>query len=264
VVAENRTGAGSTIGTRSVVQARPDGYTALMGSISFMLAPLTMDPRPFDAAATLRVVSLLATVPYILVVRSDFPAKDLAEFHRYVAANPGKLNYGSAGNGTPLHLGGALYDLLMGTQMTHVAYRGTGPAMADLIGGQVQMVFGDVPGVSPHIRSGAVRPLASLVQARIAAFPEVPTMAESDKRLADYDVYTWAMLAVPKATPDAVVQRLHAAATEATKDAGITARLADLGFDIIASSPAEGDAVLAREQAKWDSIIQRAGIKADF
>jgi tripartite-type tricarboxylate transporter receptor subunit TctC len=135
--------------------------------------------------------------------------------------------------------------------------------MADLIGGQVQMVFGDVPGVAPHIRSGAVRPLAARVTTRITAFPEVPTMAESDPRLADYDVYTWAMLVVPKATPDAPVRRLHEAAVGATRDPGNTARLAELGFDIICSSPEEGDAVLAREQAKWDGIIRQAGIRAD-
>src|SRR3954454_24754685 len=177
VVVENRAGAGSTIGTRAVLQAKPDGYTALMGSISFMMAPLTMDPPPFDSAAGFRVVSLLATVPYILVVRADAPPKDLAEFHKWVAANPGKLNYGSAGNGTPLHLGGAIYGLLTGTEMTHIAYKGSGPALADLLAGQVQMVFGDLPAVLPHIRSGAVRALATLVQHRVAALPEVPTMA---------------------------------------------------------------------------------------
>lgn len=264
VVVENRAGGGSTVGTRYVVQARPDGYTSLMGSISFMMAPLLMDPRPFDAAATLRVVSLLATVPYILIVRADFPARTLAEFHRTVAANPGKFNYGSAGTGTPLHLGGALYDLLMGTQMTHVSYRGSSPAISDLLAGQVQMVFADLPAAAPHIRAGTVRALASLVPRRIPAYPDVPSMAESDPRLADYDVYTWAMLSVPKAAPDAVVAKLHDAATRATRDPGVTARLRELGFDIICSSPSEGDAILAREQAKWDRIITRAGIKADF
>src|SRR3954454_24734754 len=177
VVVENRAGAGSTIGTRSVLQAKPDGHTVLMGSISFMMAPLTMDPPPFDSAAGFRVVSLLASVPYILLVRADAPPKDLAEFHKWVAANPGKLNYGSAGNGTPLHLGGAIYGLLTGTEMTHIAYKGSGPALADLLAGQVQMVFGDLPAVLPHIRSGAVRALATLVQHRVAALPEVPTMA---------------------------------------------------------------------------------------
>ena len=264
VVTENRAGAGSTIGTRSVLQARPDGHTVLMGSISFMMAPLTMDPPPFDSSAGFRVVSLLASVPYILLVRADAPPKDLAEFHKWVAANPGKLNYGSAGNGTPLHLGGAIYSLMMGAQMTHVSYRGSGPAIADLLAGQVQMVFADLPASAPQIAAGTVRPLASLVQQRIAAYPDMPTMAESDPRLAEYDIYTWAMLAAPKATPDLPVQRLHAALAEAAKAPELQPRFADLGFDIVMNSPAEGDALLAREQAKWAALIKRAGIKADF
>jgi tripartite-type tricarboxylate transporter receptor subunit TctC len=262
-VVENRSGAGSTIGTRSVIQARPDGYTALMGSISIMMAPLTMDPVPFDTAASLRVASLLGVVPYILVVRADAPPKDIAGFHAWTAANKGKLNYGSAGNGTPLHLGGALYNLMMGADLQHIAYRGTGPSMAALLGGEVQMVFGDVPGVTPHIRSGAVRPLASLVLRRLPAFPDLPTMAESDTRLAGYDVYTWVMLALPKATPDLPVQRLSEALSAAGRHPENAARLAELGFDLALDGPAAGDAFLAREQAKWGEIIRRAGIRAE-
>ncbi len=265
VVVENRAGAGSIIGTRAVVQARPDGYTALMGSISFMMAPLTQDPRPFDPAGTLRVASLVATVPYVLVVRADAPAKTLAEFHRWVAnAPPNSLNYGSSGSGTPLHMGGAMYDFFMGTQMTHVAYRGSSPALQDLIGGQVQMVFGDLPAAAAHIRAGTLRLLAVLVPERLRAFPEVPSMKESDPRLAEYDIYTWAMLCVPKATPDEPVNALHRAAVAAARDPATAARLADLGFDITATTPAQGDAILAREQAKWERLIKAAGIKVDL
>lgn len=264
VVVENRAGAGSTIGTRSVLQARPDGHTVLMGSISFMMAPLTMDPPPFDSAAAFRVVSLMATVPYILVVRADAPPRDIAGFHAWVRDSPGKLNYGSAGNGTPLHLGGAIYSLLTGAQMTHVAYRGTGPAMADLLAGNVQMVFADLPGAAPHIRAGTVRPLASLVKQRLAGFPDLPTMAESDPRLSEYEIYTFTMLVAPKATPDLPVNRLHAALATAARAPELQPRFADLGFDIVMNSPADGDAYLAREQAKWATLIRRAGIKADF
>ncbi|NOG69003.1 tripartite tricarboxylate transporter substrate binding protein [Roseicella sp. DB1501] len=264
VVVENRAGGGSTIGTRSVLQAKPDGNTVLMGSISFMMAPLTMDPPPFDSAKGFRVVSLMASVPYILVVRADAPPQDIAGFHKWVADNPGKLSYGSAGNGTPLHLGGAIYALLTGADLLHVAYRGSGPALADLLAGQVNMVFADVPAATPHIKAGTLRPLASLVQHRIAAFPDVPTMAESDPRLAEYDIYTWAMLAAPKATPDQPVTRLHAALAAAAREPALQPRFADLGFDMVMNTPAEGDALLAREQAKWASLIKRAGIKADL
>jgi tripartite-type tricarboxylate transporter receptor subunit TctC len=262
-IVENRSGAGSTIGTRSVIQARPDGYTALMGSISIMMAPLTMDPVPFDTAASLRVATVLGVVPYVLVVRADAPPRDLAAFHAWTVANRTSLNYGSAGNGTPLHLGGALYNLMMGTALQHIAYRGTGPAMAALLGGEVQMVFGDLPGVLPHIRSGAARALASLVPQPLPALPGVPTMAESDPRLAGYDVYTWVMLALPKMTPDQPVQRLQDALVFAARDPANAARLGELGFDPVLGTPAEGDAFLAREQAKWGDIIRRAGIRAE-
>lgn len=262
-VVENRSGAGSTIGTRSVIQARPDGHTGLMGSISIMMAPLTMDPVPFDTAASLRVATVLGVVPYVLVVRTDAPPRDIADFHAWTAANRGRLNYGSSGNGTPLHLGGALYDLMMGTELQHIAYRGTGPAMAALLGGEVQMVFGDLPGVLPHIRSGAARALATCVPRRLPALPGVPAMAESDPRLSAYDVYTWVMLALPKATPDLPVQRLHDALVFAARDPANAARLAELGFDPVLDTPAAGDAFLAREQAKWGDIIRRAGIRAE-
>ena len=265
VVVENKAGAGSIIGTRAVVQARPDGYTALMGSISFMMAPLTQDPMPFDPAATLRVASLVATVPYVLVVRADAPAKTLAEFHRWVANAPaGSLNYASAGSGTPLHMGGAIYDLMMGTRMTHVAYRGSSLALQDLLSGQVQMSFADLPAAAPHVRAGALRMLAVLVPERLAAFPELPTMRESDPRLAEYDIYTWAMLCVPKATPEGPVRRLNAAAVGAARDPAVATRLAELGFDITATTPEQGDAILAREQAKWARLIRSAGIKVDL
>ena len=264
VTVENRAGAGSTIGTRAVVQARPDGYTVLMGSISFLTAPLTIQPMPFDPVETLRAVCLVSTSPYILVVRADSPARDIAGFHALAKAQGAKLNYGSAGNGTPLHLGAELYKLMMGVDLTHVSYRGTGPAVTALLSGEVSMVFADVPGVTAHIAAGAVRPLATLVKERIAQFPDVPTMAESDGRLADYEVYTWAMLAAPKATADGPVMRLNEAARRAAQSPEVAQRFAELGFDYIGSSPAEGDARLAREKAKWLDVIRRANIRADL
>ena len=264
VVVENRPGAGSTIGTRQVAQARPDGYTIMMGPISFLTAPLTMDPPPFDTVQSFRVICHVATVPYILVVRNDFPARNLAEFHAHVAANPGRLNYGSSGNGTPLHLGGEMYNLMMGTRLVHVAYRGSSPAITDLVAGQVQMVFADLPGATAQLRAGTIRPLASLVQQRIPTHPDVPTMASSDPRLAEYDVYTWTMLVAPKATPDGPVMRINRAAIAAAQAPDVAPRLAEMGFAFIGSSPADGDAFLAREQAKWGALIRRAGIRADF
>jgi tripartite-type tricarboxylate transporter receptor subunit TctC len=200
----------------------------------------------------------------VLVVRQDFPARDIAAFHAHVAANPGRLNYGSSGNGTPLHLGGEMYRLMLGAEIQHVAYRGTAPAITDLIAGQVQMVFADLPGASGQLRAGTIRPLAVLVRQPVAALPGVPTMASSDPRLAAYEVYTWTMLVAPRATPDGPVARLNAAALAAARVPEVADRLAAMGFDMIASSPAAGDAFLAAEQAKWGALIRRAGIRAEF
>jgi len=263
VTVENRAGAGATIGTRAVVQARPDGHTVLMGSISFLTSPLTMQPMPYDPVADLRVVSLVSTSPYILVVRADAPPRDIAGFHAWTRAEGARLNYGSAGIGTPLHLGGELYKMMMGVQLTHVPYRGSGPALTALLAGEVNMVFGDVPGFAAQIRAGTVRALAAMTETRIAQFPDVPTMAESDPRLAGYDVYTWAMLVAPKATPDGPVQRLNAAVLEAARTPAVTQRFGELGFDYVGSTPAEGDARLAREAVKWRDVIRRGNIRAD-
>jgi tripartite-type tricarboxylate transporter receptor subunit TctC len=263
VTIENRGGAGATIGTRAVVQARPDGHTVLMGSISFLTSPLTMQPMPYDPVADLRVVSLVSTSPYILVVRADAPPRDIAGFHAWTRAEGARLNYGSAGIGTPLHLGAELYKMMMGVQLTHVPYRGSGPALTALLAGEVNMVFGDVPGFAAQIRAGTVRALAAMTEARIAQFPDVPTMAESDPRLAGYDVYTWAMLAAPKATPDGPVQRLNTAVLQAARTPEVTQRFRELGFDYVGSTPAEGDARLAREKAKWAEVIRRGNIRAD-
>ncbi|MBR0654515.1 Bug family tripartite tricarboxylate transporter substrate binding protein [Plastoroseomonas arctica] len=264
VTVENRAGAGSTIGTRAVVQARPDGYTVLMGSISFLTAPLTMQPMPFDPSEALRCVSLVSTSPYILVVRADSPATDIASFHRMCRERGARLNYGSAGNGTPLHLGAELYKLSMGVDLTHIAYRGSGPALTALIAGEVDMVFADVPGASGFIRAGTIRALATMVQERITQFPDVPTMAESDTRLRDYDVYTWAMLVAPKATPDGPVARLNEAVLRAARAPEIAQRFAELGFDFVGSTPTDGDARLAREKAKWLDVIRRGNIRVDL
>jgi tripartite-type tricarboxylate transporter receptor subunit TctC len=264
VTVENRAGAGATIGTRAVVQARPDGHTILMGSISFLTAPLTADPMPYDPVAQLRVISLISTSPYVLIVRADSPARDIAGFHAMVRERGNRLNYGSAGSGTPLHLGGELYKLMMGVDLTHVAYRGSGPAITALLAGEVDMVFADVPGASGQISAGTVRPLATMVRERIRQLPNLPTMAESDPRLKDYDVYTWAMLVAPKATPDRAVNRLHEVAIAAARQPDVMKRFEEMGFDYVGSSPADGDKRLEAERDKWRDVIKRANIKVDL
>lgn len=263
VMVENRAGAGSTLGTKSVIQAAPDGSTILVGSISIVTAPLIMQPAPYDSSASLRAVSHIGTTPYVLVVRADAKPRDIRGFHAWVAENREKLSYGSSGTGSPLHLGGAMYNVMLGADLNHVPYRGSTPALTDLVAGKVDMVFADLPGATPYIKEGKLRPLASLASGRLRPFPELPTMAESDPRLAGYDVYTWILVAVPKATSDALVDRYHTAVSAAVSRPEVTKSLQDAGFDLILSSPQQGDVFLAGEQKKWGEFIQKSGIKAD-
>jgi len=264
VAAENRTGGFGLIGARAALAARPDGHTVMMAPLSFLAAPLMMDPQPYDPIRAFRAITHLDAIPYLLLVRADAPVRDIASFHTWVATHPTGLNYASSGNGTPLHLAGEMYRLMTGTRLTSIAYRGTGPAIAALIAREVHMVFADLPAAVGHIRAGTVGPLAVLGQEALEALPGVPTLASSDPRLAEYEVHTWVMLVTPRGVPDDPVARLNAAALAAMLAPDVSQRLAPMGFSVTGSAREAGDAFLAREQARWGSVITRAGIAADF
>ncbi len=262
VVVENRAGAGGNLGAQAVSRATADGYTILMATVAtHALNPLIAKKKPYDPVADFEPVSLLAIVPNVLVVNPSFPAKDVKELVALLKANPGKYNYASSGNGTPLHLSGELFKTLSGTQMTHVPYRGSGPALTDVVAGQVPIMFDNLPSASEFIKAGTLRGLAVTTKERAPSFPDMPTIAEGG--LAGYETYTWNALFAPKGTPKAVVDRLNAEAVKALQDPTLQARLRDFSATVVGSTPETLAAHVKAELAKWEPVVREAGIQVD-
>jgi tripartite-type tricarboxylate transporter receptor subunit TctC len=237
VVVENKTGAAGAIGAASVATAKPDGYT--LGFLSSgpvaanvsLYKSLSYDPRK-DFAPIARVT----TSPSVLVVNPAMPVKDLGEFIAYAKQNPGKLNYGTAGNGSSPHLAGALFESMAGVQMVAIAYRGGAPALTDLMAGQVQAVFNPILEVMPQIRAGKLRALAVTTDKRSSLLPELPALGE---RYPGYEVLTWNGLFAPAGTPPEIIEKLNAAVRKAVADPEVVAKLTELGLEVAISSPAE-------------------------
>jgi tripartite-type tricarboxylate transporter receptor subunit TctC len=262
VVVENRAGGGGNVGAAAVSKADPDGYTILMGTVAtHALNPLIAKTRPYDPVADFAPVSLLALVPNVLVVNPSFPAKDVKELVALLKAEPGKYNYASSGVGTPLHLSGELFNTLSGTQMTHVPYRGSGPALIDVVGGRVPIMFDNLPSASEFIRAGTLRALAVTTKARAPSFPDVPTMAEAG--LEGYETYTWNALFAPKGTPPAVVARLNEAANKALADPGLQSKFKTFSAEIVGSTPEALTEHVKAELAKWEPVVAKAGIRLE-
>lgn len=258
MVVENRPGAGGTVGSALVVQAPPDGHTLLMGTIGTLAISPAMYPKmPYDTDRDLIPVSLVAGGQFALVVHPSFPVRDFGEFLQHVRANPGKLNYGSAGNGSTLHLGMELLASMAGLSMTHVPYKGSGPLVTALAAGEVQAGLPDVPSVMQFVRSGRLRALAVTGAGRDPSFPEVPTIAESG--LKGYDVVVWLGVMAPSRTSPEIVNRINAAIVRSLRDPDVGARLEEFGMQVYASSPQEFARFLAIERAKWEPIVKSSG-----
>jgi len=204
VVVENKPGAGTILATQSVMNAPADGHTVLFDSTSSATNPSFYPTLPYNFLRDITPVSGLVTGPFVMVVNPSLPAKNVAEFITYAKANPGKISMASTGAGTAVHLSGELFKVMTGVDMVHVPYRGGGPAITDLISGQVQVLFSDVPGALPHIRSGALRPLAVTTASRSAFLPDVPTVGET---VAGYAASTWYGTAMPRGTPAEMMTR---------------------------------------------------------
>ncbi|MGL4495442.1 MAG: Bug family tripartite tricarboxylate transporter substrate binding protein [Beijerinckiaceae bacterium] len=262
VVIENRAGAGGNTGSRAVASAEPNGYTLLMGTIStHALNTAVMKQMPYDPVTDFEPVSLLAVVPNVMVVNPNFPAKTVKECIEILKANPGKYSYASSGNGTPLHLSGELFKTMAGVQMTHVPYRGAGPALNDVVSGVVPIMFDNLPSSAGHIKQGTLRGLAVLTKERAASFPDMPTMAEGG--LPGYETYTWNALFAPAKTPKAVIDVINKAANDSLKDATVRQRLTDVSATIIGSTPEQLREHVKAELAKWIPIAKSAGISID-
>ena len=262
VIVENRAGAGGNLGAQGVARAEPDGHTILMGTIStHTLNPVMSKRKPYDPVADFEPVSLLVIVPNVLVVNPQLPVKTVGELIALLKANPGKYNYASSGNGTPLHVSGELFKKMAGVDMTHIAYRGAGPALNDVVSNQVPIMFDNLPSSSEFIKAGTLRGLAVTTKERVPSMPDMPTIAEAG--LPGYETYTWNALFAPPKTPKAIVQRLNAEALKAVKDESVQARFKEFSATTVGSTPEELATHVKAELAKWTPVIHDAGIQLD-
>ena len=259
-VIENRLGAGSNIATEAVVNAAPDGYTLLLVTPANAINATLFDNLKFNFIRDIIPVAGIVRMPVVMEVHPSFPARSVPEFIAYAKANPGKVNMASAGIGTPSHLAGELFKMMTGVDMVHVPYRGVAPALSDLLGGQVQVIFTSTASTIEHIRSGKLRPLAVAAAARLSALPDVPTVDES---VPGYEASQWYGLGLSKDAPADIVEKLNAEINAALADPKMKARLADLGGIGLAGSPANFGKLVAEETEKWRKVIRAASIKAE-
>jgi tripartite-type tricarboxylate transporter receptor subunit TctC len=260
VLVENRAGGGGNVGTESVVKATPDGYTLLQWVPANMVNNTLYQNLNFNFLRDIAPVAGTARTPYVLVVNNDLPVKTVPEFIAYAKANPGKLNFASAGVGTGIHMAGEQFKMMAGVDMVHVAYRGAGLAMTDLIGGQVQLMFDTMAASIPHIRGGKIRPLAVTTGTRSALLPDLPTVADF---VPGYEASGPFGLGAPKDTPPAVIDKLNREINAILTDPKVKERLADLGSEPLTGSPAEIGRMMASETEKWAKVIRAANIKVE-
>lgn len=261
IVVENIAGAGGNLGADRVARAEPDGYTILMGTVAtHALNPLILKTKPYDPEKDFAPVSLLVVVPNVLVVNPQLPVNNVAELIALLKAEPEKHAYASSGNGTPLHLSGELFKSMAGVDMQHVPYKGSGPALNDLLGNQISIMFDNLPSSSGHIKSGTLKALGVTTAERASSFPDVPTIAET---VPGYETYTWNALFAPAGTPDEAVNKLNEAARKALADQGVAGRMAEFSAKIVASSPEELKTHVSEEIAKWGPVVKDANVQMD-
>jgi len=259
VVIENRPGASGTIGTAHVAQSPADGYTITLGSMpSYSTAPSMFPDLRYDPIKDLVPIAFVAIVPNVLVVNPSLPVKSVPELLAYAKANPGKLAFSSVGNGSSSHLGGELFKLMGHVDMTHVPYKGTAPALVDLVGGRVQLAFENMPALLPLINGGQLRALAVTSRARSALLPQVPTVDEAG--LKGYEIGAWYMMFAPAGTPRKVVDKLNEAVNAGLQQPDIRQRLKDLGAEIVGGTPEQAADFLKRDLARWTDVIKQAHI----
>jgi tripartite-type tricarboxylate transporter receptor subunit TctC len=260
-VIENRPGAAGNIATEAAVRSPPDGYTLLLINSSNTINATLYDKLNFDFIRDIAPVSKIATFSFVMEVNPSVPTKTLPEFIAYAKASPGKINMASAGSGSTHHVSGELFKMMAGVEMVHVPYRGSPPALTDLLSGQVQVMFDATPSSLPHIRAGKLRPLAVTTATRLEVLPDVPTVGEF---VAGYEASSWLGFGAPKNTPAVVVDRLNREINLAISDAVIKARLVDLGGLVLSpSSRAEFGRFIASDTEKWARVIRTANIKPE-
>lgn len=261
VVVENRPGAGSNIATEMVSRAAPDGYTLYMVAVTSAINQTLYKNLNFDLVKDFTPVALAVRVPNVLVVNPQVPVKSVKELVDYAKANPGKLNFASSGSGTSIHMAGELFKQEAQIDVTHIPYKGSSPAMTDLIGGQVQYMFDNMPSAWPHVEAGKLRALAVTTAERSKTAPDLPTMKESG--FPNFDVSSWFGIIAPKGTPDDIVNKLNKTILAALAKPDVQARLQDLGAIPANTTPAEFGAFIQSEVNNWAKVVKASGATVD-
>jgi tripartite-type tricarboxylate transporter receptor subunit TctC len=261
IVIDNRGGAGGTLGSNIVAHASPDGYTLLFSSSSTIaVSPSMYSNLPYDPVKDFSAIAQVASVGSVLVVHPSIPANSVKELIAYAKANPGKLNYGSAGAGASQHLASELFKTMAGINMVHVPYKGGGPAMADLLGGQISLMIELLPTALPQIKGGKIRALAVSTPKRSPVLPDLPTIAET---LPGYDLTIWTGILAPGGTPKEIVQRLSSAVLTVLKSPEMRERLASQGAEPVGDTPEQFSAYIKKEIERWAVVVKASGAKAD-
>ncbi|MBV8835049.1 MAG: tripartite tricarboxylate transporter substrate binding protein [Alphaproteobacteria bacterium] len=260
VVVENRPGAATNVAAAMVARAPADGYTVFLVSPPNAINATLYGKLTFNFIRDIAPIAAIVTTPNVMVVNPSVPAQTVAEFIAYAKANPGKVNMGSPGVGTSVHLSGELFNMMAGVKMVHVPYRGASLAVTDLLGGQVQVVFGTMPSVIEHVKAGKLRALAVTTAKRSAALPTVPTVGES---VPGYEVSGWFGMGAPAATPGEIVARLNKEINAGLADPAMKAKFAEMGGTALGGSPADFGKLIADETEKWGKVVHAADLKAD-
>jgi len=261
VIVENRPGAGGQIGASYVAKAAPDGYTLMVDASSYAVNPSLYPRLPYDPAKAFRAVGVLARYPNVLVANPGFPVANVQDVLAQARQKPGTVAFASSGNGSAQHLSGVLFEQRAHVDLLHVPYKGGGPAMTDVIAGQVPLFFANVASSLQHIKAGKLRPLAVTSHSRTSALPNVPTMQEAG--VAGYEVYAWNAAFLPAATPEAVVTRLSDALQKVMASAEIRQRVAELGGEVVAAPPAEAARFIDTQTRLWAKVIKDGNVKPE-
>ena len=259
-VIENKPGAGNNIGTEAVIGSPPDGYTVLLVNPANAINATLYRKLPFNFMRDTAPIAGIMRVPNVMEVNPSVPANTVAEFIAYAKANPGKINWASSGNGTSVHLSGELFKIMTGVELTHVPYRGSAPALTDMLGGVVQVMFDNMPSSLPYIRADKLRALAVTTAQRSPALPDVPTVSEA---VPGYEASAFFGMSAPKGTPADIIDKLNNEINAVLADAGMQAKLADLGGTPIPGSAAEFGQLIAAETEKWADVIKRGGVSLE-
>jgi tripartite-type tricarboxylate transporter receptor subunit TctC len=261
IVIDNRGGAGGSIGTEVVARSAPDGYTVLFTLSSHTINPAIFSKLTFDTARDFEPIGIVCSLPQILVANPQFPANTVQQLIAMAKEKPGSLSFASVGNGSPGHLAGEMMKIRTGTQLTHIPYRGGGPAVTDVVSGQVPLLWVSIPAAAQFVKQKQLKALAVSTVKRSAAFPDVPTMQEVG--IADFEVDSWYAMFVPAKTPRAIVDRLNAALNTVLKEPEIREKLLAQGSEAVGGTPEQLGAVVNAELPKWAKLVKDAGIKAD-